>query len=194
MTAQILRVQKSIDAQIWTKGSLGTAGEMKGTVPAEGKQDGQKSGFRADPGANNMMMKNTVITSSAQKLSSKHLSLVPRPSIFSFSLSSFCPFFPKCLSHVINATDFSKISAHPLQHLLESGSTSHSSLTLNLRLLSQNQEMFLVLWLRERELYPCKRLGSLTVTRSHSISLFLSVPICKLGIIASTFHGAARIK
>lgn len=50
MTAQILRVQKSIDAQIWTKGSLGTAGEIKGTVPAEGKQDGQKSGFRADPG------------------------------------------------------------------------------------------------------------------------------------------------
>lgn len=140
------------------------------------------------------MMKNKVITSSAQKLSSKHLSLVPRPSIFSFSLSSFCPFFPKCLSHVINATDFSKISAHPLQHLLESGSMSHSFLTLNLQLLSQNQEMFLVLWLRERELYPCKRLGSLTVTRSHLISLFLSVPICKLGIIASTFHGAARIK
>lgn len=194
MTAQILRVQKSIDAQIWTKGSLGTAGEIKGTIPAEGKQDGQKSGFRADPGANDMMMKNKVITSSAQKLSSKHLSLVPRPSIFSFSLSSFCPFFPKCLSHVINATDFSKISAHPLQHLLESGSMSHSFLTLNLQLLSQNQEMFLVLWLRERELYPCKRLGSLTVTRSHSISLFLSVPICKLGIIASTFHGAARIK
>lgn len=60
--------------------------------------------------------------------------------------------------------------------------------------LSKPGDVFSAVVKRERELYPCKRLGSLTVTRSHSISLFLSVPICKLGIIASTFHGAARIK
>lgn len=91
-TAKILGVKKLIDPQIWTKGSLCTAGEIKGTVPAEGKRHGQKSGVQADSGTKDMMMKNKVITTSAQKFFSKHLSLVPRPSIFSFSLSNFCPF------------------------------------------------------------------------------------------------------
>lgn len=149
----MLRVRKSIHKYepkaVWPR----TAGESERPVSAQSLKAGQ-----AERRVSSWWKWSHELS---QKLSFKHLSSVTCPSLGAL-LYPILSITLKCLSRrmklfIFNLPlkrkkniDFTTISVHPLQHLLEPGSISHSFFTLNLQLLLLNPETFLVLWLRVR--------------------------------------------